>query len=159
MPMRVKANGTPASSSRGCADRAANVDNTSSKSGDCPDAYEDAYWAPTARVEIRVSTKSEMAIASDLRRLRVSWISQYGLAGNSQVCTTGVTAPEEADSKLLLSVMNYWMHLVGESKPGWPRRSTPEIIHDPPKVSRSGLPHDSQHYAGNFSNLRIVPPR
>src|SRR5579863_7056118 len=105
MPIRVKAKGTPASKSCGCASKAAYVEKSSSKSGDCPDAYEDAYCAPTARVEITVSTKSKMAIASDLRCLRVSRFSQYGLGGKSQRSTTGVRVPEGTESKSLRSAI------------------------------------------------------
>src|ERR1700739_2223442 len=124
MPMSVKANGTPASNSRGSAKRAANVESSSSKSGDCPDAYEYAYCAPTASVEMSVSTKRETAITRDFRRLRVSWISQSGLAGNSQVRTTGLIAPEGAGSKLLVSAIIHWMHSASESKPGGLPRET-----------------------------------
>src|SRR6202521_1818821 len=105
MPISVKAKGTPASKSWGCASKAAYVEKISSKSGDCPDAYEDAYCAPTASVEIKVSTKSKMAIASDFRCLRASTFSQYGLGGKSQVCTTGVSVSVEVASNSLRSVM------------------------------------------------------
>src|ERR1017187_4415771 len=106
MPIRVKAKGAPASKIWGCASKAAYVEKSSSKSGDCPDAYEDAYCAPTASVEIKVNTKSKMAMASDLRCLRASRFSQYGLGGRSQAATTGVRVSAGADSNSLRSVIN-----------------------------------------------------
>src|SRR5271169_5217269 len=105
MPISVKAKGTPASKSCGCASKAAYVEKSCSKSGDCPDAYEDAYCAPTASVEIKVRTKSRMAIASDFRCLRASRFSQDGLGGRSHVATTGVSVSSGVDSNSLRSVI------------------------------------------------------
>src|SRR5579864_2464744 len=114
MPIRVKAKGTPASKSCGCANKAAYVEKSSSKSGDRPDAYEVAYCAPTARVEIKVSTKSRMAMASDFRCLRASRFSQYGLGGRSHADTTGVMVSAGVDSNSLRSDISYWMHHSGQ---------------------------------------------
>src|SRR5580704_16141233 len=106
MPISVKAKGTPASRSCGCANKAAYVEKSASKSGDCPDAYEDAYCAPTAKVEIKVSTKSRIAMASDLRCLRASRFCQYGLGGRSHAATTGESVSAGAESRSLRSVIN-----------------------------------------------------
>src|SRR5579862_9015958 len=105
MPISVKAKGTPASKSCGWASSAAYVEKSSSKSGDPPDLYEDAYWAPTASVEIKVARKSRMAMTSDFRCRRASRFSQYGLGGKSQAVTTGGKVSAGAESKSLRSVI------------------------------------------------------
>src|ERR1700674_4989036 len=153
MPINVNAKGTPASKSWGCASKAAYVEKISSKSGDCPDAYEDAYCAPTASVEIKVSTKSRMAIASDLRCLRPSRFSQYGLGGRSQASTSGVRVSAGVDSNSLRSAIRCLM-----------RQPRQRVSMDLPKCQRrllkprrrvssapSILEQDLERYAGIFS--------
>src|SRR5580692_935599 len=109
MPISVKAKGTPESNKLGCKMRFAYVENSRSKSGDCHAAYEDAYCAPTASVEISVNTKRTIAIASDFLCRRASRYSQSRSPGVSQPSAMGGEICACRGSNSCESLMKDWM--------------------------------------------------